>query len=452
VAVFDCEFRIITPSGKLKWVRACSTPQLLADGRHRSSGMVVDITRRKRAEEALQNANRELRKRVAELSALNQITQTMTLWTELPEALKAVGETLAWLFDRAAIAIWRLDEQRATLTRLVAVMHGQTELGGPTLALVDDAEAMRVVTRASTVVLPAQERGSLLFQRNGSLPASFAGGMVLPLQVRGQVIGLLALQPTASQRAYTPADVALAQTIAGTLANAIENARLFEQAQAAAAEEERRRLARELHDSVSQALFATTLTAETLPKLWEANPTAGRQALEDLRLLTRGAQAEMRTLLVELRPSTLTRAPLSDLLATLVMAAAAKTHATFDAQLTPTPLLPPDVQIALYRIAQEALHNIAKHAQARQISIRLTTAPPLANGASRPWRGSVSLAINDDGCGFDPSRTAAGRLGLGGMRERASGIGARFKLTSRAGEGTQVAVQWRGAASIQEKI
>jgi signal transduction histidine kinase len=221
---------------------------------------------------------------------------------------------------------------------------------------------------------------------------------------------------------------------------------------------ERRRLARELHDSVSQALFAVAATASSLPRLWEQDADEGRQALADLRRLTSGAQAEMRALLVELRPESLTRAPLHDLLQTLVTTAAAKTGAAVDSQLEPVPVLPADVQVALYRIAQEALHNVVKHAAATHISVRLNAMSRRTAGERRTpdARGARSvldtpetllLEVADDGRGFDPDQVHSGGLGLASLCERAASIGASLRLASHPGEGTIIAAAWPGAAT-----
>jgi signal transduction histidine kinase len=212
---------------------------------------------------------------------------------------------------------------------------------------------------------------------------------------------------------------------------------------------ERRRLARELHDSVSQALFAAAATADALPRLWELDPTQGRRALADLGRLTGGAQAEMRTLLVELRPEALTRAPLHDLLRSLLSAAAAKTGASVASRLEPVPVLPSDAQVALYRIAQEALNNVVKHAAAGRVTVRLQAMTgPAAGEGSTPdtpdTPGALLLEVTDDGRGFDPERVPGGGLGLGSMRERAESIGASLRLDSRPGGGTVVAVSWPG--------
>jgi signal transduction histidine kinase len=223
--------------------------------------------------------------------------------------------------------------------------------------------------------------------------------------------------------------------LAQRAALAIQNAQLFERAQQAAALEERQRLARDLHDAVTQTLFSTALIAEVVPDLWEADPAEGRQQLEELRRLTRGALAEMRTLLVELRPGALTEVPLPDLLRQLAEATAGRTHLDVRVETVgqPTRPLPPDVQVALYRVAQEALNNVVKHARARHASLRLCFEP----------QNGLTLSIADDGRGFDPAAIPAGHLGVSIMRERAAAVGASLQVASDPHSGTRVEVMWR---------
>ena len=196
--------------------------------------------------------------------------------------------------------------------------------------------------------------------------------------------------------------------------------------------EERQRLARDLHDSVNQSLFSAGLIAEVLPRLWERNQTEARRSLEDLRSLTRGAQAEMRALLAELRPTTLTDTELGDLLRMLGAAFTARTNVPVTETVRGGGSLPAETQVALYRICQEALNNIAKHAKAHQVEIDLRHTP----------RG-VELHIRDNGRGFVTSEViTSDHYGLGMMRERAEAVGAELTVTSQPGKGTEIAIRW----------
>jgi PAS domain S-box-containing protein len=198
-----------------------------------------------------------------------------------------------------------------------------------------------------------------------------------------------------------------------------------------AAAGERNRLARDLHDAVSQTLFSASLIAEVLPKLWEKNPVEGRKRLAEIRELTRGALAEMRTLLLELRPSALTEAELGGLLRQLGESVTGRTRIPVLVKVEGHNVIPNDIKVALYRIAQEALNNAAKHSGASLVTVNLMYREE-----------TVVLNIADNGKGFDPEVILPASLGVGIMRERAKNISAVLELQSKIGSGTQVTVIW----------
>ena len=235
------------------------------------------------------------------------------------------------------------------------------------------------------------------------------------------------------------ADRMLALAFADNAAVAMENARLCSQAEQAAAAAERNRLARELHDAVTQTLFSASLIAEVLPRLWLRDPAEGHRRLEELRQATRGALAEIRTLLLELRPAALVEVDLGELLRQLAEAIAGRARIPVQCIVEGKRDLPSDVQVALYRIAQEALNNVAKHAEANHASVELRRCP---DGAE--------LRISDDGRGFDPWATSPEHLGLSIMRERAEGIGAKLAVKSEPGCGAQVVVHWTDGEEVDE--
>ncbi len=213
---------------------------------------------------------------------------------------------------------------------------------------------------------------------------------------------------------------------------------LAQKAAEAAVVAERSRLARELHDAVTQTLFSASLIAETLPRSWERDREKGQRLLQELRQLSRGALAEMRTLLLELRPAALIEAKLGDLLYQLAEAATGQGGLPVVVTVEGECHLPPDVHVALYRIAQEALNNVVKHARAGQVAVHLRCMPP------PPGEGNegVELSVCDDGRGFTLSQVQPDRLGLGIMHERAQAIGATLTVESRPGRGTEVRVIW----------
>jgi PAS domain S-box-containing protein len=207
---------------------------------------------------------------------------------------------------------------------------------------------------------------------------------------------------------------------------------LSEKAAQEAVTRERTRLARDLHDAVTQTLFSASLIAEVLPDLFEINPEDAQHRLEDLRQLTRGALAEMRTLLVELRPNALVEIPLTDLLRQLCESFIGRARLPIQYSAEGQAKIPADVQIGLYRITQEALNNVVKHAKATLASVNLSLGEKLR------------LVIIDNGSGFDMEAVGPNHLGLKIMQERAEAIGAGLSLYSEPGEGTQITILWPG--------
>jgi signal transduction histidine kinase len=264
------------------------------------------------------------------------------------------------------------------------------------------------------------------------LAARVGAVMSVPMALEGRSYGTLSIN-YAEPREFSDDDIALALTFARQAALAIENAQLREQAGKAAVVEERQRLARELHDAVTQTLFSASLIAEVIPELWESNPDEARRRLQQLRRLTRGALAEMRLLLVELRPNALTDMPIADLLRQLIDASSGSIRADISLDVAGhyRTTLTPEAQIAFYRIAQEALNNIAKHSQARNVGLALHC-----------LGDRIQMTIHDDGVGFDLTAVRAGHLGVGIMAERAELAGAGIDIRSAPGEGTHITVTW----------
>jgi PAS domain S-box-containing protein len=204
---------------------------------------------------------------------------------------------------------------------------------------------------------------------------------------------------------------------------------------AAAGQEERSRLARDLHDSVTQALFAASLKAEALTTAGDAPPETVRM-VEDVRRLTSGALAQMRTMLLELRGESLDGIPLRQLLRNVVEATESRTQTEVELTVEGDEAVAAELHIALYRIAQEALNNVARHARAQHAWVELSLAPDL-----------VRLSVKDDGDGFDLQPLGPAHLGVRSMRERAAEAGADLRLDSIPGRGTEVVVEWRPAPS-----
>jgi two-component system nitrate/nitrite sensor histidine kinase NarX len=254
--------------------------------------------------------------------------------------------------------------------------------------------------------------------------------MWVPLAVKSRILGGVGVAHE-KRNYFTPHHADLALSVANQAAITMVNAELYGHAQALAVLEERQRLARNLHDAVNQSLFSAGLIAEVLPRLWDRDQEEARRSLEDLRRLTRGAMAEMRALLAELRPSTLTDSSLSDLLRLLGNAFSGRTNVPVTATVIGEFFLPAEAQVAFYRVCQEALNNIAKHAKASQVEINL-----------KQDEAVIELRIRDDGQGFDTEQKLSGHYGLSMMRERAEAAGALLSITSQPGHGTELTIRW----------
>ncbi len=279
--------------------------------------------------------------------------------------------------------------------------------------------------------LQAQFLHSLLTDTASALLEGMQSWMWVPLAVKSRAIGGLGVAHE-KRNYFTAHHADLALSVANQAAITLVNAELYGHAQALAVLEERQRLARNLHDAINQSLFSAGLIAEVLPRLWERDQDEARRSLEDLRRLTRGAMAEMRALLAELRPSTLIDAELGDLLRLLGNAFTGRTNIPAKVTVVGQGTLPADVQVAIYRVCQEALNNVAKHAGAGTVEIYL-----------KHEGTAIELSIRDDGRGFDPERTASGHYGLSMMQERAEGVGARLLITSQPGHGTELSIRWK---------
>ncbi|HSJ55054.1 MAG TPA: GAF domain-containing sensor histidine kinase, partial [Anaerolineae bacterium] len=253
--------------------------------------------------------------------------------------------------------------------------------------------------------------------------------MGVPFTVHAQLRGWLLLYH-AQPGAYTAHHAALAQTIANQAATAIENAHLFAQTRRLAALEERQRLARELHDSVSQVLYSIGLAGHTALTLLEQDPCRAVEPMGYVLSLAEAGLAEMRALIFELRPDSLEKDGLVVALTRQAAALGARHELEVETELCEEPDLSLEAKETLYRVAREALNNIIKHAQASRVVIRL-------HGSQE----TTTLEVQDDGIGFDPRREYPGQMGLSSMRERTAELRGSLEIESAAGQGTCVRVR-----------
>jgi signal transduction histidine kinase len=261
----------------------------------------------------------------------------------------------------------------------------------------------------------------------------------VPIVSCGEVIGAFYLTEKKGERGaeFTDDDEELIRTLAAHAAIAIENARLYERSRELSTIEERKRLARELHDSVTQTLFSIGLTAEAASELVESDPDRARAQLGQLQELTRAAMAEMRSLIFELRPAELETEGLAAALRKHVEVLRRLHGQDIELRVEGERRLPPDVEKGLLRIAQEALGNALRHSGADNVVLTLD---------ARDSR--VELGVTDDGSGFDPDEAVqrSRRLGLTSMRERAAALGGTLSIDSQPGRGTTITVEVRTGA------
>ncbi len=309
------------------------------------------------------------------------------------------------------------DDQRAAIGPLPI---GRGILG----ALISDARPMRLAAIQ-------EDPRSVGFPPHHPPMSSFLG---VPITVRGRIYGNLYLTEKRGRSQFTDDDERAVITLAAQAGVAIENARLFADAQQRLALEARHRLARELHDSVSQALFSMTLETRGAQLLLvrAGLPTDGPLAerLANLRQLTQGALAEMRALIFELRPEALREEGLAAAIRKQAEGVSARTEIAVDVRLPKRPLpLPADVEEHVYRLVQEALANVAKHSGARHAAVRLR---------SRRSAHSLEVEVTDDGVGFDQTARQPGHLGLRTMAQRMEQLGGSLLVHTAPGRGTRI--------------
>lgn len=203
---------------------------------------------------------------------------------------------------------------------------------------------------------------------------------------------------------------------------------------------ERNYIARELHDTVTQTLFSANLIAEVLPRLWKKNPASVISRLDEIRMLNNVALTEMRALLFDLRPHSFKNEDLRQHLKELVKSIRIKTKIPISLKIVKRYRYPYKVELSFYRIAQEALNNIAKHSSASKAELVL-----------KSLSSKITLNISDNGVGFDNRDNSSENLGLIIMKERAKMIGASFEIESSPGKGTRILATYSNIKNSMNK-
>ncbi len=415
---FECR---VIPEDKrqARWLEHWSQP--IRDGMYVGGRIeqYMDITERKKLEISL-----EEQRKFAE--ALRDISTLLTSTLDLKEVLGRILNSLGRILPHDLASIRMLGENRSLVADNPPT-PSQAPVWEEDEGLSYQSHLDEMLETGKPVIVPDLQ----MTQSDGSTERGDVHSYVgAPIRLQNEVIGFMYVF---SKRPDFFKDVHAERLMvfAELAAIAIQNAQLFEQSQGLAAVEERQRLARELHDSVSQTLFTSRNMAESALRRWDKDPVRARQLTEEVHQLTITALAEMRILLLELRPASLTHVTLKQLFEQYLQPIQKRRQFNLRLNIADIPPLPPDVQIALYRIVQEALNNIDKHARAREVIVHVEN-----------YDDHIALEISDDGEGFDSDATHGTSLGLGIMRERADTIKAALQIESKIGEGTRITVTW----------
>jgi PAS domain S-box-containing protein len=444
--------RLRRADGEERWIETNKVPLRGIDGEVIGLlGTFKDVTERNDAEEQLRRTLEDLDGRVGrrtdELTRSNEalrreVEDRIRLQSqerqqrEYAEALRDTAAAMSKTFDLDEVT----EQTLAGVERLISNDLAAVVLADPAgrceLTLhhagfdyvPESSDLTEVDIDSMTVIDRVRDREEpVVIDRPGYAFGPAGSTMAARMQVADQFIGYLVVE-SATPGFFTEAHADRLGAMADQAGNALANSRLTHRVSELAATEERQRLARELHDAVNQTLWTAALTSESL--LSDIDPDSALfQRAERLRKLNRGALAEMRSLLLELRPADLTEVALDELIKHLL--AALECRRTLDVTIALDPIqLEPLAHLTFYRIAQEALGNVTKHSNARTLAVRLVAGPP------------VELLIADDGAGFDPDTVPGGHLGLEIMRERAEAVGAELSVTSAPGHGTTMRLRF----------
>jgi signal transduction histidine kinase len=366
----------------------------------------------------------------AQLESLNEVMNPLISDFELGSLLETVCERLRELIDARLVAI-ALPHGERTLRVEASAGEGAEEFAG--MALGERSKSMRVLDRRQSERIDSVLEDPEIDQEVGR-KFQVRTALYVPLMLRDIAIGVVvAHDKLGGDGRFTDEDRRVAEIFAARAAVAVDlSQRVARDALrrvVTAQELERRRLARELHDETGQALTTILLGLRTVEEA--STPGEARTAAASVRELVLETLQDVRRLAVELRPKALDDFGLVPALERLTVTFAEQTGIDVDFQaVLPSTRLPAEVETTLYRIVQEALTNVVKHARANRISILVTRKD-----------GSVTAVIEDDGGGFDPAHTRDGGLGLIGMRERVALVGGRIEIESSAESGTALVAE-----------
>lgn len=347
------------------------------------------------------------------------LTQAQAAHVVVDQALPALG---------ANAGVILVVTEGATL-KAIDVWDGERATPVEPFALTDPTPFAEAVRTAQSIWIETPDELHARYRRWGDTSwAETASLAVVPLIAEGRVLGVMAFRFDVA-RPFTISDRAFMLVLAQQCAAALERVHLYEQVRQAAALAERNRLARDLHDSVSQALYAIVLAVSVGRANLNKDLARVARVLDNIEALTGAAQADLRALLFDLRADSVSRTGLVNALLERAQFLRLRHNLAVRTELCEEPVLGQQCKEALYGIAREALHNAAKHARATQVEVKLAR---LAEG--------LALEVSDDGIGFEPGNIKQVRYGLESMRERAAELGAALSIESASGKGTRIEV------------
>jgi two-component system NarL family sensor kinase len=374
-----------------------------------------------------------LERRNAELSVLNQIAQALNAELDLDRALRTTLSLVVRLMELQVGWIWLTDDDGSNARLAVSqnlppalADHPHRMKGSTWCTCIDDYQEGDLSSAANINVIKCSRLKDDLRGTDG-----LRYHATVPIYAHGKKLGLMNAT-SADERALTPDELRLLSTIGDMLGMAIERARLFRRGAETGAAEERTRIAREIHDTLAQDLTAIALQLETADALLEADHDPGKVRSVVTQALVRARQGldETRRSVMNLRAAPLEGHNIADALAVLANDYGGRWGLAVETDLKPVQDVPPHIENGLFRIAQEAFSNIARHAGATGFKVALSQK-----------RGYVKLVITDDGRGFDSSEVPDGRYGLVGMSERALLLGGQCTISTAPGQGTRIEVQ-----------
>ncbi len=435
---WDCVFTHRTKDGQQLTVQL-SRRFLRFEGRAACLSLVNDITERRRIEqerdEAYQSLEQRVMERTYEIERRQQIAEssrdalkTINSQAKIENVIDHITQQATILLGADAVVTCQYleDDKRCIL---------QAQHGLQTVLSADPPPGWQLIQNRVDEMAPIAINNGKIFASSASNVAyqqQFQALLAVPLTIRTSAYGYLILYYL-DPRSFSEEETRLAVTFADQMALALENSDLRQEAEAFAVMEERNRLARDLHDAVTQTLWSASLLADVIPDIWHKDQQRAQTRLEQLAQLNRIALQEMRALLLGLRPKSLVETKMEDLLGQLLATLQEQTQAQIElvtsGELRDTPA---DVQIAYYRVAQEALNNVIRHSEATRVVMHLA-----CNDGH-----DLVLTIEDNGKGFDPENITPNHFGTKIMRERAASIDADLKLLSHVGTGTKVEMTW----------